>query len=41
MKHNIFWSGGFDSTFLVCKRLIVDELPIETYYLNTAQSHPY
>ena len=34
MKHNIFWSGGFDSTFLVCKRLIVDELPIETYYLN-------
>jgi hypothetical protein len=33
-EHNIFWSGGFDSTFLVCKRLIVDELPIETYYLN-------
>jgi len=34
IEHNIFWSGGFDSTFLVCKRLIVDELPIETYYLN-------
>jgi len=31
---HIFWSGGFDSTFLVCKKLIIDREPIETYYLN-------
>jgi len=31
---NIYWTGGFDSTFLVCKRLIVEKKPIETYYLN-------
>ena len=34
MKHNIFWTGGFDSTFLVCKKLIIEKKPIETYYLN-------
>ena len=34
IEHNILWSAGFDSTFLVCKILIVDRLPIETYYLN-------
>lgn len=34
MKHNIFWCGGFDSTYLVCKRLIIEKSPIETYYLN-------
>jgi len=31
---NIYWTGGFDSTFLVCKRLIIEKKPIETYYLN-------
>ena len=30
----IFWTGGFDSTFLVCKKLIIERKPIETYYLN-------
>ena len=30
MKENIYWTGGFDSTFLVCKRLIVEKKPIET-----------
>ena len=33
-EHNIFWSAGFDSTFLVCKKLIIDREPIETYYLD-------
>ena len=31
---NIYWTGGFDSTFLVCKRLIIEKKPIQTYYLN-------
>ena len=34
MGENIYWTGGFDSTFLVCKRLIIEKKPIETYYLN-------
>jgi hypothetical protein len=34
IKHNIFWSGGIDSTYLVCKTLIIDKEPIETYYLD-------
>ena len=34
IKHNIYWTGGFDSTFLVCKKLIIEKKPIETYYLN-------
>tara|TARA_R110002020_G_scaffold178229_5_gene371153 strand:- start:1245 stop:2021 length:777 start_codon:yes stop_codon:yes gene_type:complete len=34
MKHNIFWGAGLDSTYLVCKLLIVDKEPIETYYLD-------
>ena len=33
-EHNIFWCGGIDSTYLVCKRVIVDKKPIQTYYLN-------
>jgi hypothetical protein len=32
--HNIFWSAGIDSTYLVCKRLLIDKVPIQTYYLN-------
>jgi len=32
--HNIFWCGGIDSTYLVCKSVIVDREPIQTYYLN-------
>ncbi len=31
---NIYWTGGFDSTFLVCKRLIIEKKPIQTYYLD-------
>jgi hypothetical protein len=31
---NIFWTGGFDSTFLVCKRLIIEKKFINTFYLN-------
>tara|TARA_Y100000310_G_C20664201_1_gene806534 strand:+ start:1213 stop:2043 length:831 start_codon:yes stop_codon:yes gene_type:complete len=34
MKHNIFWCAGMDSTYLVCRRLIMERVPIETYYLN-------
>ena len=34
MVDNIYWTGGFDSTFLVCKKLIIERKPIETYYLN-------
>ena len=34
MEYNIYWTGGFDSTFLVCKKLIIDREPIETYYLD-------
>tara|TARA_R100000008_G_scaffold19386_2_gene9934 strand:- start:1215 stop:2006 length:792 start_codon:yes stop_codon:yes gene_type:complete len=34
MVDNIYWTGGFDSTFLVCKKLIIEKKPIETYYLN-------
>ena len=33
--HNIFWSAGIDSTYLVCKRLLIDKVPIQTYYLNS------
>jgi hypothetical protein len=33
-EHNIFWCGGIDSTYLVCKRAIIDKKPIQTYYLN-------
>ena len=32
--HNIFWSAGIDSTFLVCRRLIIEKEPIQTYYFN-------
>jgi hypothetical protein len=32
--HNIFWCGGMDSTYLVCKRVIIEKKPIQTYYLN-------
>ena len=31
---NIFWSAGVDSTYWVCKKLIIDKEPIETYYLD-------
>ena len=31
---NIFWSAGVDSTYWVCKKLIIDREPIETYYLD-------
>jgi hypothetical protein len=34
VKHNIFWCAGIDSTYLVCRRLIMERVPIETYYLN-------
>ena len=34
MKHYIFWSAGFDSTYLVCRRLIMVRVPIEIHYLN-------
>ena len=33
-EQNIFWCGGMDSTYFVCKRVIVDKKPIQTYYLN-------
>ena len=33
-EHNIFWCGGIDSTYSVCKAVIVDKKPIQTYYLN-------
>jgi hypothetical protein len=33
-EHNIFWCGGMDSTYLVCKRVIIEKKPIQTYYLN-------
>tara|TARA_R110000824_G_scaffold280416_2_gene468535 strand:- start:347 stop:1111 length:765 start_codon:yes stop_codon:yes gene_type:complete len=34
IKRNIFWSAGVDSTYWVCKKLIIDNEPIETYYLD-------
>ena len=33
-EHNIFWCAGVDSTYWVCKKLIIDKEPIETYYLD-------
>lgn len=33
-EHNIFWCGGMDSTYLICKRVIIEKKPIQTYYLN-------
>ena len=34
IEHNIFWCGGIDSTYLVCKRVIIEKKPIQTYYFN-------
>ena len=33
-EHNIFWSAGIDSTYWVCKKLIIDKEQIEAYYLD-------
>jgi len=34
IKHNIFWCAGIDSTYWVCKKLIIDKEQIEAYYLD-------
>jgi len=33
-ENNIFWSAGFDSTFLLCKKLIIDKEEVTPYYLD-------
>ena len=33
-ENNIFWSAGFDSTFLLCKKLIIDKEKVTPYYLD-------
>ena len=32
--NNIFWCAGFDSTFLLCKKLIIDKEEVTPYYLD-------
>ena len=33
-ENNIFWSAGFDSTFILCKKLIIDKEKVTPYYLD-------
>ena len=32
--HNIFWSGGYDSTFMLLKRVIIEKKCVNPIYLN-------